>query len=104
MTWTKGNLKILAKCLLHVRSVSFEAGGPKILSTVWAVLRDAPILETLALTLRGDISGAFNDQSVFPPSVRVLHLYMRYPSKCDDLISMLQFVRNSFEWRPYRCS
>ena len=89
MTWTKGNLNVLAKCLLHARRVSFEAGGPKILSTVWAVLKDAPMLETLALTLRGDVSGAFNDQSVFPTSVRVLHLYMRDRPKGDDLINML---------------
>jgi hypothetical protein len=89
LVWTKGDLGILDRCLLNVRRLSFTAHGSKVLGNVWEVVKDAPKLEHLELFLFGDVFDSFNCHTVFPASVRVLHLHIKGPKHAKAFICML---------------
>jgi len=77
LNWNKGNLDVLAKCLLHVRHFSFTTRFSKLLGTIWELLKAAPMLTHLELNLEDEAFRSFSE-SVFPPSVRRLDLnYIR---------------------------
>jgi hypothetical protein len=77
LAWTGKTKEVLKKCLANVTRFEFTAHGKKVFETIWKLLDSAPMMKELRLELHNDAFLAFDAQTVFPASVRLLSLHLQ---------------------------